>query len=127
MLSMMKKIIFDANFLIDLARFRIDIKEVEALVGPCQLSTVDLVLKELKRIASKKTKVSRSAKVALKLIESKKMEILKTEEENTDEAILKLANKETMVATNDSELRKSLKRVGAKTIYLRARKHLAID
>lgn len=123
----MKKIIFDANFLIDLARFRIDIEEVKILVGPCHFSTINLVLKELRRIASKKTKESRNAKIVLKLIESKKIEILKSREKNADEAILKFANKETIVATNDSKLRKSLKRIGVKTIYLRAKKHLAID
>jgi len=123
----MKRIIFDANFLIDLARFRIDIEEVEALVGPSQFLTINLVLKELRRIASKKTKGSRYARVALKLIESNNFEILKSREKSADEAILKLANKETIVATNDKELRKALKNEGMKTIYLRKKKHLAID
>lgn len=123
----MKKIIFDTNFLIDLARFRIDIDEAKALVGPCQFLTIEPVLKELKRIASKKTRSSRSAKVALKLIDLKKIKIIKTEEKNTDQAILKLANKETVVATNDKNLRKALKKKRVKTIYLRKKKHLAIN
>lgn len=123
----MKQIVFDTNFLIDLARFRIDIDDVKILAGPCQFSTLPSVVKELKRIAGKKTRSARNAKVALKLIELNNFKIIKTEEKNTDEAILKLENKETVVATNDGNLRKSLKRQGIKTIYLRARKHLDID
>ena len=123
----MKKIIFDTNFLIDLARFRIDIDEAKALVGPCQFSTIEPVLRELRKIAAKKTRSARSAKVALKLIELRKIKILKTKEKNTDQAILKLAKKEDIVATNDKNLRKALKKKGVKTIYLRKKKHLAIN
>lgn len=123
----MKKIVFDANFLVDLARFRIDIEEVKNLVGSCKFCTLDLVVNELKRIAGKKTKSSRSAKIALKLIELNDYEIIKSQEKNTDGAILKLADKDMIIATNDTELRKSLKKLKAKTIYLRAKKHLAIN
>ena len=123
----MKKIIFDTNFLIDLARFRIDIGEANALVGSCQFLTIDPVLKELEKIAAKKTRSSRAAKVALKLIELKKIKVIKTAEKNTDQAILKLAKKEDIVATNDKNLRKALKKKGVKTIYLRKKKHLAIN
>ena len=123
----MKKIIFDANFLIDLAKFRIDISEIENLVGLCKFYTIDLVIKELERIAGKKTKSGRNAKIALKLIEMNNFGIMKSKEKTADDALLKLAGEDTIIATNDTELRKSLKKSGAKTIYLRAKKHLAID
>ena len=123
----MKKILFDTNFLIDLARFKIDIDEVKTVAGPCKFSILESVLKELKRIAGKKTRSARSAKVALRLIELNNFKIIKSREKNTDKAILKLANKETIVATNDSKLRKALKNKGIKTIYLRKKKKLAID
>jgi len=123
----MKKIVFDSNFLIDLARFRIDIEEIKNLVGLCEFYTVDLVVNELKRIAGKKAKASRNARVALKLMELNDFKIIKSKGKNADDAILKLAGKDTVVATNDIELRKSLKKIRAKTIYLRAKKHLAIN
>ena len=116
----------DTNFLIDLARFRIDIDEVKNLVGSCKFCTIDSVIKELKRIASKRTEVAGDAMVALKLIELNNFEIMKTKERNADDAILSLAEKNFIVATNDIELRRRLKDFKIETIYLRSKKHLAI-
>jgi len=118
----MKKILFDTNFLIDLIRFKIGLEEIDKLVeGPYRIVTVDKVANELRSIASK------NAKAALKLVKIKKIGIVRTKERNADAALIVLADKDTMVATNDAELRKRLRGLGVKTIYLRKRKHLAIS
>lgn len=96
--------------------------EIENLLTePYKLSTISSVVKELKKMNSK------NAKIALKLVESKNIEVLETKEKNVDEALLNLAGKDAIVATNDAKLRKKLKTLGNKTIYLRARKHLAMS
>lgn len=118
----MRKIILDTNFLIDLMKFRIELDEIEdLLIEPYELLTISSVIEELKKIDSK------NAKLALKLVELKNIGILKTKEKDADMAILNLADKNSVVATNDINLRKKLKALSIKTIYLRAKKHLAMS
>lgn len=124
----MKRIILDTNFLIDIMRFKIDIEEIKGIIdGPYRILTISPVIDELKKIAKKKTKESKNAKIVLKLIKSKRIEVLKSKGKYTDDVILNLVDKNTIVATNDKKLRKKLKRLGTKTIYLRAKKYLAIS
>ncbi|MHA1744119.1 MAG: type II toxin-antitoxin system VapC family toxin [Candidatus Heimdallarchaeota archaeon] len=118
----MKRVILDTNFLISLAEFKVDLDEIENILNePYEILTISSVVDELKKINNK------NARLALKLIELKKVKILKVGEKNADKAILSLANKDTIIATNDAELRKRLKTLNSKTIYLRAKKYLAID
>jgi len=90
------------------------------LLEPYELMVISPVVRELKNINSK------NAKIALRLIELKNIGMLKTEEKSADKALLNLADKNTIIATNDIALRKKLKSLGRKTIYLRAKKHLAM-
>lgn len=121
------RILIDTNFFIDLLKFRVGLDEISTLIlGKYDLFTLDAVVDELNKIANKKTRDSQYAKLALEIIKDKKITILKSEEE-ADKAILKFADKNTLVATNDRELRKMLKRKGTKTIYIKSRKHLGID
>jgi rRNA-processing protein FCF1 len=124
----MKKILLDSNFLIDLIRFRIDFDVIEHLFEePIKIFTLDLVIKELEKVSSSSAKDSKHARLALKLIESKKVGILKMEKGNVDDTIVALADESTVVATNDKLLRKKLKSLGRKAIYLRAKKQLDIN
>ena len=120
----MKRIILDTNFLMLFGKFRIDLeKELERIsFGPYRIFTLSSVVQELNKIASSKGEAGKNAKVALKLIESKKIKIIESSGK-VDDALLKMADENTIIATNDIELRKKLK---TKTIYLRAKKHLAV-
>jgi hypothetical protein len=124
----MKKIVLDTNFLIDFIRFKLDLKEIDDLVSDSyKLVALNVVMKELKKISESKTKESNYAKIALEFVKSKQIEILETTEKRADESILVLSDENTIVATDDAELRKKLKSLGIKTIYLRAKKHLAMS
>ncbi len=92
-----------------------------------ELVTLDVVVNELKKIAKGRGKDAVAANVALELVKDKKVKILKTDREHADRAIVDMADKNTLVGTNDIALKKKLKNVGVKTIYLKALKHLAID
>lgn len=117
------KVLLDTNFLIDVFRFKIDIDQIYDLAPGAEIFVLSSVLDELERLASKSSTNARPAKVALQFSRSLPMEQSATHD--ADEAIL-LA-KPDIVATNDRELRKKLHERGVKTIYVRARKHLAID
>ncbi|MEM7824982.1 MAG: PIN domain-containing protein [Candidatus Aenigmatarchaeota archaeon] len=121
------KILLDTNFFLDVIKFRIELDEIsDILTEPYQLVTLNSVVKELEKISKSKSTAGLHAKTALRLIETKNIAILTSREKNTDKAILQIANKDIIVATNDSKLRKELKRRKSKTIYLRARKYVAI-
>jgi rRNA-processing protein FCF1 len=124
----MKKIILDTNFLIRLCKFKVGLEEIDEVVDePYCLFTLDSVVDELEKISGSSARDSIYAKLALEMLKLNKIKILISGKTNTDKAIINLADKDTIVATNDIELREKLKKLETKTIYLRAKKHLGIN
>ena len=119
------RVLLDTNFLIDAVKFKIDLKEIDELIGRNELIMLSSVERELEKISKGGSKAGRFAKVALNLMKEQKMKILKSEI-RPDNAMLELADEKILVATNDIELRRRLKTLGRKTIYLKSKKHLAI-
>lgn len=115
------KIILDANAIIYIAKYKINFLEYldELLQKPYRLFTTQSVLNELKKISQKKSKNAAYAKIALKLIEKHKIEILNYESKSADDDIVKIANKDWMVLTNDKKLKEILKNLGTKVISVR--------
>lgn len=119
------KVLLDTNFIMDLCRFRIDLSEVHDLVSePVELYILNSTLAELESL-SKKAKHGRYAKLSLALIDGSKIKILDFSG-GVDQKLLELSDKKFLIATNDRKLRQKVKQKGMKTIYVRARKHLAI-
>lgn len=123
----MKRILLDANFLIDLLRFRIGIEELSSVLQePHEFSILSATVIELKRMTRSSGKTGSLARLALEMIRLKKIKVIKVKEKSSDNAFLNMPDKNTIIATNDIDLRRRLKRLGIKTIYLRAKKHLAM-
>lgn len=126
------KVILDANFLMIPAQFRIDIiEEMQSLlkrkIEPIVLTPT---YRELEKIAtSEHTKMGRQAELALKLAgECRVIEVKPEPNEAVDDLIARLAKEcKCVVATNDQELRKKLKRIAVPTIFLRQKTHLACE
>jgi len=91
---------------------------LEAKVEPIILKSQ---LKEIERIASsRRWRASRIAKTLLKLIESK-FEVVDDPGGNVDEAIVGVSKREGfIVATNDRELRRKLRKNGVTVIYMKS-------
>jgi hypothetical protein len=125
----MKKIILDTNFLMIPYQFNVDIfKEIERVIEEgYELITLDSVVKELNRMKKSRGEDAIAARVALELIKKKNVKVIKTKEKKVDNTIIKLAGKNTIVATNDKVLREKLKNKNVKVLYLRSRKRLAIE
>ncbi|MEK6909842.1 MAG: PIN domain-containing protein [Candidatus Aenigmatarchaeota archaeon] len=119
------RVLLDTNFLIDVVRFKIDLEDITGVIGYSELVTLSSVEKELTTLSKKASKAGAYAKTALKFVKENKIKILKSNE-RPDNALVKLADENTIIATNDIELRKGLKASGRKTIYLKSKKHLAI-
>ncbi|MBI2545190.1 MAG: hypothetical protein HYW22_01150 [Candidatus Aenigmarchaeota archaeon] len=122
------KILLDSNFLIDSVRFRVFLEEVNSIVTePCTFATLDTVIQELRKISEQKTKVGGDARLALVMLNTYTIEILKAGRNYSDDAMLNYSKtKGTIVATNDVKLRRKLRALGKKSIYLKGKKHLAI-
>jgi len=122
----MKKIILDTNFLIDLGRFGISIDEIGKILSEnYEMEITASSIEELKKIAATNAEESKFAKYALMVIDLRKIKILSINE-FADNAILSIADKDSLVATNDIELRRKLKIKGIRCIYVRAKKKLEI-
>lgn len=128
------KIILDTNFFVDIFRFKITLADVEEVVGTrCEFWIVGESVSELERMGVNEAKVAlRLAKdpEQAKEVLGKPVRTLETGKRaaTADETITAVVEqgKNFIVATNDAKLRKKIKALGAKVIYLRARKHLEI-
>jgi rRNA-processing protein FCF1 len=114
------KILLDTNFLIDIVRFKIDLSELKGN----ELFLDEAVVKELKRISRRNSKDSASAKMALVVLQAKGLKVLKSKEKEADLSLLERAKAGYAVATQDLELKRKLRKAGAKIIYIRQKKYL---
>ena len=125
----MKRILLDTNFFFVPFQVGVNIfTEFERVVDEqFELFTLTPLKGELETIArSGKGKDKSAALMAIQL--ARGIKILETDKKG-DAAVLDYAkaNKDVIVATNDSDLRKRLKAVGVRTIFVRNRSKLEIE
>ena len=103
------KILLDTNFLVYCAKQKIDYISEMPVEG--KLVVLSSVVSELEKLAekAKKARDKEAAKLALELLEHNKVKIIKIDEKEADEAILKSVEEKDAVATMDKELKKKLK------------------
>ncbi len=119
------KILLDTNFLMDMIRFRVDLDVLDEMVGKYELATFSSVKDELRSLSKRTTITGRNAELGLKFIEVNGVQVINSSR-RPDNAILEMAGKDVIVATNDIALRRKLKSLGMQNIYLKSKKHLAI-
>ncbi len=136
----MKQIILDTNFLLIPFTLKVDIlTEIDKIIDePYKLTILDRSIDELQKIAEEQSgKHKQAAKMALLLIKKKNINILKTKQKSlympinskesvVDDIILKISDKNTIVATQDLPLRKRLSEKRVKTIILRSKKQVEL-
>ncbi|MBN2015000.1 MAG: nucleotide-binding protein [Candidatus Altiarchaeota archaeon] len=129
----MTTIILDTNFLLLPYTEKVDVfGEIERLVvDECELCTLAGVLEELLGIRDNRESKGRdkiAAKIALQLIEKKKVKVIESRG-RVDEQIIEYAkkNKETMVCTNDKELKRRLIGLGIPVIHIMSGRRLGLS
>lgn len=125
----MKKIILDTNFLLIPYQFKADIfSEINRICDfRHDVFVLDKTIDELKKIVKlQKGKNKEAAKIALLLIKNKKIKKIRTNE-NLDVDRILLKQKDAIIATQDIELKRKLKKKGIRTINLRQRKYLVLN
>jgi len=126
-----KKVILDTNFLLIPGQFKVDIfTQIERIMEDTFiLCVVDKSITELnKLVVVGKEKDMFAAKLALVLIRQKNLKTLHSfgSKKSVDDIIVKKADKNTFVATQDKDLRKKVRDKGARIIGLRQKKYLVI-
>jgi rRNA-processing protein FCF1 len=117
----------DTNMLLVPFQFGVDIiDEVQRLVPGAKLVVIRGTISELNRIAKQGVKEKKYSMLAKKLIEVNHIEIL-PEDGPVDTKLVKLAEKGVIIATNDRELKRRVKEVGGRVIYLREKNRLEMD
>ena len=125
----MKKIILDTNFLLIPLQFRVDIfSEINRICNfNYKLFIFESTIDELKNIMENQRGISKkAAQFALKLIKLKNIEIIKSEKKDVDLLILDNLAKDSVIATQDINLKKQLLEKGASVIILRQKKYLQL-
>ena len=124
-----KEVVIDTNFFMVPFQFNVDIiTELEKLLPSYKLTTPSFVINELKGLKrNNKGKIRLNANLALKLVNSSKVEIKDIsllENETVDDALLRVSE---VLATNDIELKNRAKERGITVAYLRQKKYIAVE
>jgi len=116
-------ILVDTNLLMAIVQFHIDVfSEIERIAGKPEI--LDKSIDELKKLATKKDKHGNAARLVLKIITTKKIIIVKTTSDlKTDDLLVQYSHQGSVVATQDRELQKRLKKP---YIVMRSRNHLEL-
>jgi len=131
----MKKIILDTNFLVSAIRFKIDIfSELQRICDfKYIICVVDGTIDELEKLAETgKPKDKIAARISLELIKKKMVKITKISSKNkrvknVDLLILNLIKEgDFIVATQDKELKREIRKKGVPIIVLRQKGYLEL-
>ena len=119
-------VVLDTNMLLVPLQFGVDVfDEVQRLVPGARMAVVRGTLEELDRIASRGGRDARYARLAKRMILLKNLEVLDMNGP-VDPALVELAKRGAIIATNDRLLKRRVWAVGARVIALRDRGHLEL-
>jgi rRNA-processing protein FCF1 len=140
----MQKVIIDTNMLLVPGQHKVDVfTELGRILDePYEIVLLETSLDELKRLATGTGADAQAAKLGLLLVEHMRKRdfaaadgslckglktVPSSKKEHVDDAIVRIAEDETLVATNDNGLKRRLLEKGVRVIYLRQQKTLAIS
>ena len=117
------KIVIDTNILLYIEKFKIDIfEQLRERYGRVKFYIPKKVMEELSKLSKKNKTLKKSIEVAKKLIKKYNVSIKNISALNADEALLKLAQKNFIIVTNDKYLRNKIKEFGGKVLIIRQKK-----
>ena len=123
------KVVFDTNFLISMVNFHVSIDEVLNIfnenVEPVLLKASITELEKL--IKDGKYSERKSAKLALSIVKAKKLKVIGPEKGYVDDLLLELNPKEDVIATQDSGLKRALKKKGFRLVVIRQKKYAKVE
>ncbi|MBI2530295.1 MAG: hypothetical protein HYW05_04095 [Candidatus Diapherotrites archaeon] len=123
------RIAIDANMLLAIANEKIDVfGQIRDEFGKtAEIIIPRQVIDELKILSKRNKKNENAVKIAMQEIEKNDARIREVNAKNADEALIALAREGTAVATNDSALKKEVKKLNAGIIFTRKGRFLAFS
>lgn len=127
---MKKQVILDTNILLHCLQYKIDLEKELNRILPFQyeISILENTIKELNFLEQKKDPKARFlAKLAHHFIKTFEIKIIKMPENKTqkvDDILIQLANQNTIIATQDKEIKKAIK---TPIIIIRSKNHLELQ
>ncbi len=119
-----KKIIIDANVFIEAVKNKINLfEQINDKFPDSEIITSAQIITELRKISKKKGSDAIAAKLALQIF-STEVGVKKTTARG-DDSLLELCNDDSVLITQDRELRERCEKAGYSTAYIRDRKRLA--
>ncbi len=125
--SKVKGVVLDTNMLLVPYYFGVDVlEEIGRIVPGTKVYVIPQVLKELDKLEREGNQRERlGARIGKRIAE--KLEVLPVEEGlPTDAALVELAKKGYVIATNDRELKRRIWEAGGVVAYLREKNHLEV-
>ncbi|MDD3159941.1 MAG: hypothetical protein PHQ98_03170 [Candidatus ainarchaeum sp.] len=119
------KVLLDTNFLLTMIRYKLHAFEEIKSKMPVKFYVLSGVMDELHYL-SKDKKIAKELKLVEQVLLVNKVELIKSTTENVDKELIQKSN-EYLIATNDKELRKKIREIGGKTIFIRKMAFVEID
>ncbi len=121
-----KLVLLDTNFLASVMKFKISLDRMEDVLQEAYEFLIPArVLEELKKISP------RHELFAKRLIESGRARLLPSEEESVDKELVRLSQKlgkgRVVIATNDKVLRKKLRKIGVRCVFVKGKKYFRVE
>src|SRR3989344_4679769 len=121
------KIVLDTNILLAIERFKIDIfLEAKKMMGNVEFWIPQQVVEELEMLEKRGLKLKKAVRIAKQLIDKNNVKAISVDADNADKALLELS-KNAIVATNDKELKDSVKQINGQVLFLRQKKFLELN
>ena len=121
------KVALDSNMLMNIKRFKVDVFwEARKMLGNVEFVVPKQVIQEMEALGKRSLALRKEASVARELLERNNTKVVEVEARGADEALEKLAS-EAIIATNDKELKASVKELNGRVLYLRQKKFLELS
>jgi len=122
------KVALDTNMLLAAEQFKVRlIEEIESKLPKARIVIPNQVITELEKLAGRSKKLEKQVKIARQIIKNWEVKQVEVKASNADKALLTLAKQGFIIATNDRELRKKVKKVFGKCLILRKKKYLIME
>ena len=121
------RVAIDTNMLTSMLELKIDVfYEIKKMLGNVEFIIVKQTLYELDKISERKGGEAKKAQFAKSVLKVKEFKVEDVDAENCDEALLKISG-DAVIATNDSALRKKIRKNNGKVIFIRQRKFIEME
>ena len=124
-MALTNKVALDTNMLLAIKKLKIDIfEEIKESIGKAEFLIPVQVIKEMQKLSEKNKNMEKASNIALQLIKKNKAKEIQSKEKDADKALIELAKKGIIIATNDKELKKKVLKVKGKILNIRKRKKI---